>query len=87
VTTNLTLTTNNTVIIANSTAAKLTLRLPSATVNAGRYYVVKLQTGANSVVIQPPAGQTINGNPSLTLSVVGSGSSLISDGANWITLP
>ncbi len=73
-------------IIGHSTAAKLTVTLPSAAANAGRYYVVKRQAGTHLVVIKPPAGETIDGTPNLSLNPVGDGRSLISDGVNWITI-
>ena len=85
-TANTTLTIIDTVIIARGTTTKLTVTLPAAAANAGRYYVVKRQAGGNPVEIKPPGVETIDGSPSLTLTTVGEGRSMISDGANWITI-
>jgi hypothetical protein len=86
VTANVTLTTNNTVVLVDSTSGNVTVTLPDATVNTGRYYVIKRTVAAHNVVIQPQSGQTIAGNTNETLTGAGSTDSIISDGTRWVRI-
>jgi hypothetical protein len=83
---NTTLTSNDMVIIAKTGQSAITVTLPDAPSNPGRYYIVKWQNGANSVLLQPAAGQTIDGDTNFTLPTVDGGRALISDGTNWFTI-
>jgi uncharacterized membrane protein len=80
------LTSSDMVLIVNTAASKVTVTLPSAPANSGRYYVVKREAGTHEVVVQPPTGERIDGNARLTITSVGEGRALLSDGANWITI-
>jgi hypothetical protein len=83
VTANVTLTANNTVVLVDSTSGNVTVTLPDATANSGRYYVIKRTGSANNVTIQAQSGQTVEGNANTTLIGAGSTDSIISDGARW----
>jgi hypothetical protein len=83
VTGNVTLTINDTIILADTAAGQLTVTLPDAKPNPGRYYVIKQQTGSQQIQIQPVAKEKIDGNANVTLSAIGTILSLVSDGANW----
>jgi hypothetical protein len=86
VTGNVTLTASNTVILVDSTGGNVTVTLPDATANTGRYYVIKRTVAANSVTIQPQSGQTIEGIARTTLAGAGSTDSIISNGIRWVRI-
>jgi hypothetical protein len=83
---NVTLTSGNTVVLVDSTSSNVTVTLPDATVNTGRYYVIKRTTAANNVIIQAQSGQTVEGGASTTLTGAGSTDSIISSGARWVRI-
>jgi hypothetical protein len=64
----------------------LTITLPSARANAGRYYLIKLQVGEHNVKIKPLAGETIDGDPLVTIRRSGVALSLISSGSGWASV-
>jgi len=86
VTANVTLTASNTVVLVDSTGGNVTVTLPDATTNTGRYYVIKRTDGAHSVTIQAQGGQTVEGNSQVTLSGAGSTDTLISNGIRWLRI-
>jgi hypothetical protein len=86
VTANVTLTASNTVVLVNSTSGNVTVKLPDAAANMGRYYVIKRTVAANNVIIQPVSGQTIEGNANETLTGAGSADTIISDGTRWVRI-
>jgi hypothetical protein len=86
VSSNITLTISNTVVVANSTTGQVKVKLPDAISNPGRYYFVKQESGTNDVIIKPLDGQTIDGSAAYTNSTVGTGRVVISDGTQWITM-
>ena len=58
--------------------------LPLTALAKGRVYVTKkIDHSANSVVIQPKPGETIEEQPNLTLTVFGQAVWYQSDGATW----
>ena len=83
VTQNYTVLSTDHMIFANATNGNITLTLPTAVGIIGRQYIIKRVDGsANSVIIEPNASETIEGdsNKSLTdqCSVV-----IVSDNNNW----
>jgi probable HAF family extracellular repeat protein len=86
VTSDVTLTVNDTVVIADSTKGDLTVTLPNATQNKGRYFVIKRAVSGHKVTIQPPNGETIDTDKAINLTGQGSTDTVISDGANWVTI-
>ncbi len=86
VTGDVTLTVNDTIILADTTVGRLTITLPDAKTNPGRYYVIKQQMGRHQIQIQPVAGEKIDGDANVTLSGAGKLLSLVSDGANWAVI-
>jgi hypothetical protein len=86
VTASVTLTANNTVVLVDSTSGNVTVTLPDATANSGRYYVIKRTVAANKVTIQPQSGQTIEGNPNTALTGAGSTDTIISNGTRWVRI-
>ena len=74
-------------ILANSTSGAITINLPTAAILAGRIFVFKrVNAGANNVVIDPAASETIDGAATYTLSAQWASVTIISDGTNWFII-
>lgn len=77
------------IVMTATNSASTVVTLPNATECAGRIYVIKrIPSGqpsddTDSIVITPAAGQTINGVPTTSITVVHTSITLMSDGANW----
>jgi len=71
----------------NCTANSFTLTLPTAASIAGRIYVLN-NSGVGVITINTTSAQTIDGNASGTLQLVGANKNYVvqSDGANWIII-
>jgi probable HAF family extracellular repeat protein len=86
VTGNTTLTASNTVVLVDASHGNVTVTLPDATTNSGRYYVIKRTTLANAVVIKPQSGQTVEGVATVSLTGLGSTDTIISNGTRWVRI-
>jgi len=64
-------------------SAAATITLPTANGILGRQYNI-IRSGTGNVIINPIISQTINGDPSLTLTNQWDRITLISDNSNWI---
>ena len=74
-------------ILANSTSGAITINLPTAAILAGRIFVFKrVNAGANNVVIDPAASETIDGAAMYTLSAQWASVTIISNGTNWFII-
>ena len=83
-TTNYTVTTSDTVILADATAGNVTITLPSASSASGyRFFVKRIDGSANSVSIARAGSDTIDGSISLNITVQYVSITLISNGSNW----
>jgi hypothetical protein len=84
-----TLTTAETVVLANASAGAITLTLPAASGVTPRtlYFIKKIDTALNNLVtIDGNASETIDGSLTITLSQRGEGVILQTDGTNWRVL-
>ena len=73
------------VILADSTAAIVTLALLTAVGRTGKKITFKrINVGANDVIIDPNAAETIDGAATRTLGAQFDKVTIISDGANWL---
>jgi hypothetical protein len=86
VTSNTTLALGDTVALVDSpTRTDITVTLPRAAGNSGRYFIVKTRSGRGDTKVVPASGETIDGEPKLLLSTSKS-ATLISDGAMWTVI-
>lgn len=84
-TTTYTTTANDGTVFVDGTSGGWTLSLLSAVGVPGLMVrVIKIDSSANAVVIDPASTQTVNGNTTYTLSLQWQGVILQSDGANWV---
>jgi hypothetical protein len=70
-------------ILADATAASLTVTLPTAVGRSGKGFRVKrISTNSNTVTVATTSSQTIDGDSTLDLAAL-TAVELVSDGANW----
>lgn len=83
VTTNTTLNNDDRTILVNNSGT-VTISLPAAASNTGvKYTVKKISAAANDVIIDPNASETIDADPTKTLTLQYSSITIESNGANW----
>jgi len=81
---NTTLGVNHHIVLVNASGGARTITLPDATTCAGRQYVIKkIDSSTNAVTIVPQAGQTIDGQASVSITTQYDYRGVVSDGANW----
>jgi hypothetical protein len=74
-------------ILANSTAAAITVTLPAASTVTGRIFFVKrVNAGANNVVVSPVGSEGIDGAPWHTLTAQWHRVEIISSGSAWFII-
>ncbi len=74
-------------LISGTLAAGITVNLPSAASAPGKRFIIgKGDSSGFSVTIDPASTQTIDGSATLAISTQYQLATLISDGANWITV-
>jgi hypothetical protein len=78
----------NELVLCDTTAADVGVQLPTSIWPQGEIITVKIQTGANDVIVTAPAGQTIDGGASHTLAGGSKGNtSFVTDGyGDWVVL-
>ena len=87
VTATTTLVFNNDTVLCDATAGAITINLPSAASCPGKIYRIgKKDVSVNAVTIDPAAAQTIDGAATLAISTQYQIATIISDGANWVTI-
>jgi hypothetical protein len=81
------LTTDSIVVLADATAGAITLTLPPAASFAGQAKTVKrMNSGANAVIVDGLASETIDGSATVTLSAQYQVCQIISNGTNWVRI-
>ena len=86
ITSTTTLNDTHSLVHADATSGTVNISLPTSVGIAGRSYIVmKIDSSANTVVIDANASETISGDLTLTLTGQYDWVTLRSDGANWIT--
>jgi hypothetical protein len=83
ITTDYVVTSFDRMIFADTTAASLTIYLPSATTTLGRELIIQKSVSANTVTIQAYTGETVEGSGSITLSGLGDTITIISNGSDF----
>ena len=74
-------------IIADATAGAITMTLPPAALVPGRIYAFKrINSGANAVIIDGYAAETIDGNLTHTLTPQWNSVTIMSNGVAWFIL-
>ena len=74
-------------IIADATAGAITMTLPPAALVPGRIYAFKrINSGANAVIIDGYAAETIDGNLTHTLTPQWNALTIMSNGTAWFIL-
>jgi hypothetical protein len=75
-------------VMVNTSLGDTTITLPDPS-TMGPYQVVVIKTtgDANSVIIETPGSETINGQNSITLTNQYEGVKVITDGTNWFIAP
>jgi hypothetical protein len=87
VTATATLVFNDDTALCDATAGAITINLPSAASCPGKIYRIgKKDASVNAVTIDPAAAQTIDGAATLAISTQYQVATIMSDGANWITV-
>jgi hypothetical protein len=79
---NTTLNSNNGTVLVDATAALRTVTLPNANI-LQKYTIKKIDSSANTVVITPQVGNTVEGNATKVLSTQYETVNLISNGTTW----
>jgi len=83
-TTPITVTAANSSIYVDATGGAATVNLPTAVGNTGKIFTIaKIDSGTNTVTIDPNGSETINGATTAILSVQFDNITIQSDGANW----
>ena len=74
-------------IIADATAGAITLSLPPAALVPGRIYAFKrINSGANAVIVDGYASETIDGSATHTLTPQWNALTIMSNGTAWFIL-
>jgi hypothetical protein len=77
----------NYLISCDATSAAFSITLPTAVGITGRVYKIKrINSGANAVTIDTTSSQTIDGAATYSLALQWAVVTVMSDGANWITI-
>ena len=67
----------------------VTVTLPASTNQPARIFVIKDETGSagsNNITIDTTGSETIDGNPTLTITTNGASRILQTDGSNWFVI-
>jgi hypothetical protein len=74
-------------LICDATGGAITMALPPAALVPGRIYAFKrVNSGANAVVIDPNASETIDGAATYTLSAQWNSVTIMSNGTAWFII-
>jgi len=84
---NITLGIDHHIILVDASSGNKTITLPDASTCSGRQYIIKkIDSSSNSVVITPQAGQTIDGQTSISINTQYAIVRVVSDGSNWFII-
>jgi hypothetical protein len=84
-TTDYTILTSDFFILADATAAAITMTLP-ATTTSGPYWIKKIDSSLNHVTVATPGSETIDGAASFDLEHEDESITVTTDGANWFII-
>jgi hypothetical protein len=82
-TTSVTETSGEVIVLVDATSGNLTVNLPTAVANTAKITVKKIDSSANTVIIDGNTTQTIDGSLTKTIEFQYTSVSLISNGSNW----
>ena len=86
-TTNYTIATSDTVVLADATAGVIVITLPVASTASGyRFFVKKIDSSANTVTITRSGADTIDGGTTAVISVQYTSITIVSNGTNWFII-
>lgn len=75
------------VILVNATGGNVTIALPAAATVAGHvYYIKKIDSSGNSVIIDPNGAETIDGASTVTTTTQYESFTIVSDGVAWFII-
>jgi hypothetical protein len=87
ISTNTTLNDSHCVVSVDATSGNVTVTLPAASGIAGRqYFIKKVDSSANTVVIDGNASETIDGATTVTISTQWQSYTIVSNGTNWLII-
>ena len=79
-----TVTTSDTVILADATSGAIVITLPTAsTISGYRFFIKKIDSSANTVTLTRSGSDTIDGGTTAVISVRYTSITIVSDGSNW----
>lgn len=81
-----TATTTDEVILVNASLGSVTITLPTAVGSTHLYWVKKVDSSTNTVVVNTTSLQTIDGGTSATIKVQYASITVASDGSNWLVI-
>ena len=85
-TTSVTETSGEVVVLADATSGNLTVNLPTAVANTAKISIKKIDSSANTVIIDGSTTETIDGSLTKTIEFQYTSVSLISNGSNWFII-
>ena len=75
------------IVLVDASSGNKTITLPDASTCSGRQYIIKkIDSSSNSVVITPQAGQTIDGQTSVSINTQYAIVRVVSNGSNWFII-
>lgn len=84
---NYTITTSDTVILADATSGSINITLPTASgASSYRFFVKKIDTSTNTVTILRQGSDTIDGGTSALIQVAYVSVTVVSNGSNWYVI-
>lgn len=79
-----TITSDDSVILADATSSAFSITLPTAVGRSGKkYFIKRINDGSNNVTVDTTSGQTIDGETSQVLTTQYETITVISDNSNW----
>lgn len=81
-----TATVNDGVILVDTSAAAVTITLPTAVGNTGKRFTIKIVDATNTTTVDGDGTETIDGATTQSLSTLWKTIRIISDGANWLII-
>lgn len=85
-TTSVTETNGEVVVLADATSGNLTVNLPTAVGNTAKITIKKIDSSANTVIIDGSTTETIDGSLTKTIEFQYTSVSLIGNGSNWFII-
>ena len=87
VTTDTTLSNSHYTVLCDATSGDITIMLPSSVGIDGRTYnIKKIDTSANSIIIDGDGSETIDGSTLVSSAIADDSFTVQSDGSNWVII-